>query len=156
MNERDELGSDLVPDYLTSVKAGAFYGWPYSYFGKYVDTRVKPPRPDLVAKALVPDYALGAHVAPLGLAFYEGQLLPPRYAGGAFVGEHGSWNRRPLSGYKVVFVASRAAAPSGLRKTSSAASSTRTAMRAGARWASRWTAARACSSPTTSATSFGA
>ncbi len=113
VNERDELGSDLVPDYLTSVKAGAFYGWPYSYFGKYVDTRVKPPRPDLVAKALVPDYALGAHVAPLGLAFYQGQLLPSRYAGGAFVGEHGSWNRRPLSGYKVVFVRFESGRPVG-------------------------------------------
>jgi glucose/arabinose dehydrogenase len=104
VNERDELGSDLVPDYLTSVKEGGFYGWPYSYFGKHVDTRVEPPRPDLVAKAIVPDYALGAHVAPLGLAFYEGSLLPQRYAGGAFVGNHGSWNRRPRSGYNVVFV----------------------------------------------------
>jgi glucose/arabinose dehydrogenase len=104
VNERDELGSDLVPDYLTSVKEGGFYGWPYSYFGKHVDTRVEPPRPDLVEKAIVPDYALGAHVAPLGLAFYEGALLPQRYAGGAFVGNHGSWNRRPRSGYNVVFV----------------------------------------------------
>jgi len=104
VNERDELGSDLVPDYLTSVKEGGFYGWPYSYFGKHVDIRVEPPRPDLVAKAIVPDYALGAHVAPLGLAFYEGSLLPQRYAGGAFVGNHGSWNRRPRSGYNVVFV----------------------------------------------------
>jgi len=104
VNERDELGSDLVPDYLTSVKEGGFYGWPYSYFGRHVDTRVEPPRPELVDKAIVPDYALGAHVAPLGLAFYEGTQLPRRYAGGAFVGQHGSWNRRPLSGYKVVFV----------------------------------------------------
>ena len=104
VNERDELGSDLVPDYLTSVKEGGFYGWPYSYFGKHVDTRVRPPRPDLVEKAIAPEYALGAHVAPLGLVFYDGTLLPQRYAGGAFVGEHGSWNRRPLSGYKVVFV----------------------------------------------------
>ena len=104
VNERDELGSDLVPDYLTSVKEGGFYGWPYSYFGKHVDTRVEPPRPDLVEKAIVPDYALGAHVAPLGLAFYEGTLLPQRYADGAFVGNHGSWNRRPRSGYNVVFV----------------------------------------------------
>jgi glucose/arabinose dehydrogenase len=104
VNERDELGSDLVPDYLTSIKEGGFYGWPYSYFGKHVDTRVQPSRPDRVEKALVPDYALGAHVAPLGLAFYEGGPLADRYAGGAFVGEHGSWNRRPLSGYKVVFV----------------------------------------------------
>ena len=104
VNERDELGNDLVPDYLTSVKAGAFYGWPYSYYGAHVDERVKPPRGDLVATAISPDYALGSHVAPLGLAFYEGTLLPPRYAGGAFIGEHGSWNRRPRSGYKVVFV----------------------------------------------------
>jgi glucose/arabinose dehydrogenase len=93
-----------VPDYLTSVKEGGFYGWPYSYFGKHVDTRVEPPRPDLVERAIVPDYALGAHVAPLGLAFYEANLLPRRYAGGAFVGNHGSWNRRPRSGYNVVFV----------------------------------------------------
>jgi glucose/arabinose dehydrogenase len=104
VNERDEIGSDLVPDYMTSVRDGAFYGWPYSYFGQHVDARVKPPRPDLVAKAIAPDYALGAHVAALGLVFYEGQLLPRRYSGGAFIGEHGSWNRRPRSGYKVVFV----------------------------------------------------
>ena len=104
VNERDELGSDLVPDYLTSVKDGAFYGWPYSYYGKIVDTRVKPPRPDLVAKALSPDYALGTHVAPLGMAFYEGSLFPSQYAGGAFIGQHGSWNRTPLNGYNVVFV----------------------------------------------------
>ena len=114
VNERDELGSDLVPDYLTSVKEGAFYGWPYSYFGQHVDTRVEPPRPDLVAKAVAPDYALGAHVAPLGLVFYEGTLLPQRYAGGAFVGEHGSWNRRPLSGYKVVFVRFEGGRPVGI------------------------------------------
>lgn len=104
VNERDELGSDLVPDYLTSVQDGGFYGWPYSYFGQHVDPRVQPPRPDLVAKAIVPEYALGSHVAPLGLAFYDGSMLPQRYAGGALVGLHGSWNRRPLSGYKVVFV----------------------------------------------------
>ncbi len=104
VNERDELGSDLVPDYLTSVRDGAFYGWPYSYFGQHVDARVKPPRPDLVAKAIAPDYALGAHVAPLGMVFYEGTLLPQRYAGGAFIGLHGSWNRKPRSGYKLVFV----------------------------------------------------
>lgn len=104
VNERDELGSDLVPDYLTSVKDGGFYGWPYSYFGKHVDARVKPPRPDLVAKAIVPDYALGTHVAPLGLVFYEGTLFPQSYAGGAFVGQHGSWNRSPLNGYNVVFI----------------------------------------------------
>lgn len=104
VNERDELGSDLVPDYMTAVKEGAFYGWPYSYFGQHVDTRVKPPRPDLVAKATVPDYALGTHTASLGLAFYEGTLLPKHYAGGAFVGQHGSWNRKPPSGYRVLFV----------------------------------------------------
>jgi glucose/arabinose dehydrogenase len=113
VNERDELGSDLVPDYLTSVRDGGFYGWPYSYYGQYVDTRVKPPRPDLVARAIVPDYALGAHVAPLGLAFYDGKLLPAHYAGGAFVGLHGSWNRKPLSGYKVVFVPFSNGRPSG-------------------------------------------
>jgi len=104
VNERDELGSDLVPDYLTSVRPGAFYGWPYSYYGQHVDTRVSPPRPDLVAKAIKPDFALGSHVAPLGLAFYDGKLLPARYANGAFIGEHGSWNRDPRSGYMLVFV----------------------------------------------------
>jgi glucose/arabinose dehydrogenase len=112
VNERDELGSDLVPDYLTSVQRGGFYGWPYSYYGKHVDVRVKPPRPDLVEKAIVPDYALGAHVAALGLAFYEGALLP-QFAGGALIGEHGSWNRKPLSGYKLVFVPFRDGMPSG-------------------------------------------
>ena len=104
VNERDELGSDLVPDYMTSVKEGAFYGWPYSYYGQHVDERVKPPRPDLVAKALSPDYALGPHTASLGLVFYDGTLLPQHYANGAFVGQHGSWNRNPPSGYKVIFV----------------------------------------------------
>ncbi|MGH8077251.1 MAG: PQQ-dependent sugar dehydrogenase, partial [Lysobacter sp.] len=113
VNERDELGSDLVPDYLTSVRDGAFYGWPYSYYGHHVDNRVDTPRPDLVAKAIKPDYALGSHVAPLGLAFYEGSLLPSRYAGGAFIGLHGSWNRRPRSGYKVVFVPFAGGRPSG-------------------------------------------
>jgi glucose/arabinose dehydrogenase len=103
VNERDELGSDLVPDYLTSVRDGGFYGWPWSYWGQHVDERVQPPRPDLVAKSLAPDYALGSHVAPLGLAFSDARMPPP-FASGAFVGEHGSWNRRPLSGYKVVFV----------------------------------------------------
>jgi glucose/arabinose dehydrogenase len=117
VNERDELGSDLVPDYLTSVKEGGFYGWPYSYFGKHVDTRVEPPRPDLVEKAIVPDYALGAHVAPLGLAFYQGNLLPQRYAGGAFVGNHGSWNRRPRSGYNVVFIRFENGRPVGRPET---------------------------------------
>ena len=113
VNERDELGSDLVPDYLTSVKDGAFYGWPYSYWGKHVDTRVSPQRPDLVAKALTPDYALGNHVAPLGLAFAQGTLLPQDYRSGAFIGEHGSWNRRPRSGYKVVFVQFSGGQPTG-------------------------------------------
>jgi glucose/arabinose dehydrogenase len=114
VNERDELGSDLVPDYLTSVKDGAFYGWPYSYFGEHVDERVKPQRPDLVVKAVPPDYALGSHVAPLGLTFAEGNALPPRFANGAFVGEHGSWNRRPPAGYQVVFVPFAGGKPSGL------------------------------------------
>jgi glucose/arabinose dehydrogenase len=104
VNERDELGSDLVPDYMTSVRDGGFYGWPYSYYGGHVDERVRPPRPDLVATAIVPDYALGAHTASLGLAFYEADALPAKYRGGAFVGQHGSWNREPRSGYKVIFV----------------------------------------------------
>jgi glucose/arabinose dehydrogenase len=113
VNERDELGSDLVPDYMTSVRRGGFYGWPYSYYGPHVDTRVKPGRPDLVASALVPDYALGPHTASLGLAFYGGGPLGPDYAGGAFVGQHGSWNRKPASGYKVIFVPFAAGRPSG-------------------------------------------
>ena len=113
VNERDEIGSDLVPDYLTSVKDGGFYGWPFSYYGQHVDTRVKAQRPDLVAKATVPDYALGAHTASLGLVFYEANLLPRRYANGAFIGQHGSWNRRPRSGYKVVFVPFADGQPSG-------------------------------------------
>jgi len=105
VNERDEIGSDLVPDYLTSVRDGAFYGWPYSYYGQHVDERVEPQRPDLVAQAVKPDYALGAHVAPLGLAFSKD---------GAFIGQHGSWNRRPPSGYNVVFVPFKDGEPSGL------------------------------------------
>ena len=104
VNERDEIGSDLVPDYLTSVQQDGFYGWPYSYYGQHVDTRVQPQQPELVARAIVPDYALGSHVAALGLAFYQGKLLAAKYTNGAFIGEHGSWNRRPRSGYKVVFV----------------------------------------------------
>jgi glucose/arabinose dehydrogenase len=103
-NERDELGSDLVPDYLTSVRDGAFYGWPYSYYGQHVDERVVPQRPDLVAKAIAPDYAVGAHTASLGLASSVGAALPPAFANGMFIGQHGSWNRRPHSGYKVIFV----------------------------------------------------
>ena len=113
VNERDEIGSDLVPDYMTAVRDGGFYGWPYSYYGQHVDARVKPPRPDLVAKALVPDYALGPHTASLGLVFYEGSLLPAHYAGGVFIGQHGSWNRRPLSGYRVIFVPFSGGHPSG-------------------------------------------
>lgn len=113
VNERDEIGSDLVPDYMTSVKDGGFYGWPYSYFGQNVDARVQPPRPDLVASAIVPDYALGAHTASFGIAFYEKKLLPKKYAGGAFIGLHGSWNRRPHSGYKVIFVPFADGRPSG-------------------------------------------
>ena len=105
VNERDEIGNDLVPDFMTAVQDGAFYGWPYSYFGSHVDERVTPQRPDLVARAVVPDYALGAHTASLGLAFYGGTLLPEHYSGGAFIGQHGSWNRQPRSGYKVIFVA---------------------------------------------------
>jgi glucose/arabinose dehydrogenase len=113
-NERDELGSDLVPDYLTSVSDGAFYGWPYSYYGQHVDERVQPQRPDLVAKALKPDYALGAHVAALGLSTSEGSALPAPFSGsGMFIGEHGSWNRKPPSGYKVVFVPFNGTRPSG-------------------------------------------
>jgi len=104
VNERDEIGSDLVPDYLTSVRDGAFYGWPYSYYGNHVDGRVVPPRADLVASAVAPDYALGPHTASLGLAWSGGTTLPPAYAHGMFVGQHGSWNRKPLSGYKVLFV----------------------------------------------------
>ena len=113
VNERDEIGSDLVPDYMTSVKDGAFYGWPYSYYGQHVDERVKPPRPDLVAKAIAPDYALGPHTASLGLAFYAGKLLPAHYANGAFVGQHGSWNRKPPSGYRVIFVPFAGGEPAG-------------------------------------------
>jgi glucose/arabinose dehydrogenase len=112
VNERDELGSDLVPDYLTSVRDGGFYGWPWSYWGQHVDERVKPPRPDMVAKSLVPDYAVGNHVAPLGLVFSNARMPAP-FASGAFIGEHGSWNRQPLSGYKVTFVPFVDGKPSG-------------------------------------------
>jgi glucose/arabinose dehydrogenase len=104
VNERDELGPNLVPDYMTSIRAGAFYGWPYSYFGHHVDERVRPQRPDLVAKAIPPDYALSSHVAALGLTFYTGNSFPALFRGGAFVGEHGSWNRSSYNGYKVVFI----------------------------------------------------
>ena len=113
VNERDELGPDLVPDYMTSVKDGAFYGWPYSYYGQHVDPRVRPRRPDLVARAIPPDYALSSHVAPLGLVFNTGDALPSHYKGGAFIGEHGSWNRSVLNGYRVVFVPFSGGKPSG-------------------------------------------
>jgi glucose/arabinose dehydrogenase len=112
VNERDEIGSDLVPDYVTSVQDGGFYGWPYSYYGQHVDTRVRPPRPDLVAKALVPDYALGAHTASLGISFAEGSALP-RFSEGLFVAQHGSWNRKPHSGYKVIFIPFAKGKPNG-------------------------------------------
>jgi len=113
INERDELGPNLVPDYMTSVKDGAFYGWPYSYYGQNVDPRVMPQRPDLVEKAVVPDYALSSHVAPLGMVFYTGSNLPAAYQGGAFVGEHGSWNRKSFNGYKVVFIPFAGGRPNG-------------------------------------------
>jgi glucose/arabinose dehydrogenase len=112
-NERDELGGDLVPDYLTSVQPGGFYGWPYSYYGRHLDPRVAPQRPDLVAKARVPDYALGAHGASLGLAFATGARLGPTFAEGAFIGQHGSWNRTPRYGYRVIFVPFRDGHPTG-------------------------------------------
>ncbi len=104
---------DLVPDYMTAVKDGGFYGWPYSYYGAHVDTRIQPPKPELVAKAIVPDYALGPHTASLGLAFNEGSGLPAHYSGGAFIGQHGSWTRSPRSGYKVVFVPFADGRPNG-------------------------------------------
>jgi len=113
VNERDEIGPNLVPDYLTSVRLGAFYGWPYSYFGQHVDVRAQPQRPDLVAKAIPPDYALSSHVAPLGMVFSQASTLPARYRSGVFVGEHGSWDRSPLNGYKVVYVPFQAGHPSG-------------------------------------------
>ena len=112
-NERDEIGSDLVPDYLTSVRDGAFYGWPYSYYGQHVDERVAPARPDLVAKAIAPDYALGPHTASLGLASSKGTSLPAQFASGMFIGQHGSWNRKPHSGYKVIFVPFAQGKPAG-------------------------------------------
>jgi glucose/arabinose dehydrogenase len=112
-NERDEIGPDLVPDYLTSVRDGGFYGWPYSYYGQHLDPRVQPQRPDLVATAIIPDYALSSHVAPLGVAMSKGSDLPAKYRNGAFVGEHGSWDRTPLNGYKVVFVPFSEGRPSG-------------------------------------------
>lgn len=113
VNERDQIGSDLVPDYLTSVQDGAFYGWPYSYYGQHIDERIAPQKPDLVAKAVAPDYALGAHTASLGLASSIGNSLPAQFASGMFIGQHGSWNRKPLSGYKVIFVPFDNGKPSG-------------------------------------------
>ncbi len=114
VNERDELGSDLVPDYITSVRDGGFYGWPYSYYGHHVDDRVEPQNPELVARAIKPDYAVGPHTASLGLASSKhASALPPRFADGMFVGQHGSWNRKPLSGYKVIFVPFSNGQPSG-------------------------------------------
>lgn len=112
-NERDEIGPNLVPDYLTSVRQNGFYGWPYSYYGQHVDIRVRPQRPDLVAKAIPADYSLSSHVAPLGLAFSMGTSLPARYRSGVFIAEHGSWDRNPLNGYKVVFVPFRNGRPAG-------------------------------------------
>lgn len=113
VNERDELGSDLVPDYMTSVRDGGFYGWPYSYYGQHIDYRVEPQRPGLVDRAIVPDYALGSHTASLGLTWSGGRALPPRFVNGMFVGQHGSWNRKPFSGYKVIFVPFAHGKPSG-------------------------------------------
>ena len=113
VNERDELGPDLVPDYITSVKDGGFYGWPYSYYGANVDARVSPQRPELVAKAIKPDYAVGSHTASLGLASSRGSKLAPGFENGMFVGQHGSWNRKPPSGYKVIFVPFANGRPSG-------------------------------------------
>lgn len=113
VNERDEIGSDLVPDYMTSVREGGFYGWPYSYFGQHVDERARPPQPELVARAIAPDYALGPHTASLGLASSAGTTLPALFANGMFIGQHGSWNRRPHSGYKVIFVPFEGGKPAG-------------------------------------------
>jgi glucose/arabinose dehydrogenase len=113
VNERDELGNDLVPDYMTAVEPGGFYGWPYSYYGQHVDERVKPPRPDLVERAISPDYALGSHTASLGLAFYDAEAFPEHYRGGAFIGQHGSWNRSEPVGYKVIFVPFADGRPTG-------------------------------------------
>ncbi|HXS49113.1 MAG TPA: sorbosone dehydrogenase family protein [Sphingomicrobium sp.] len=117
VQERDELGPNLVPDYITAIRPGGFYGWPYSYFGQHVDPRVRPQRPDLVARAIVPDYALGAHVAVLGLAFYTGASFPAAYRGGAFIGEHGSWNRAELNGYRVVYIPFAGGRPAGMPVT---------------------------------------
>ncbi|MGN7441532.1 PQQ-dependent sugar dehydrogenase [Pseudomonas lactis] len=113
VNERDEIGSDLVPDYITSVKDGGFYGWPFSYYGQHVDVRVTPQNLDMVAKAIAPDYAVGPHTASLGLTFAKGSKLPAPFVNGAFIGQHGSWNRKPHSGYKVIFVPFEGGQPKG-------------------------------------------
>jgi glucose/arabinose dehydrogenase len=113
INERDEIGPNLVPDYMTSVRPGAFYGWPYSYYGQHVDQRVRPQRPDLVARAIPADYALSSHVAALGLTFYTGSSFPAMFRGGAFVGEHGSWNRTSYNGYCVAFIRFQGGRPVG-------------------------------------------
>lgn len=114
VNERDAIGGDLVPDYMTSVRDGGFYGWPYSYYGQIVDERVQPQRPDLVAKAIKPDYALGAHTASLGLTFARGNTLGPDYQSGVFIGQHGSWNRRPRHGYRVIYIPFNGETPAGM------------------------------------------
>ena len=134
---------------MTSVKDGGFYGWPYSYFGQHLDPRPEPQRPDLVAKAIVPDYALGAHTASLGLAFYEGKLLSERFAGGAFIAQHGSWNRRPLSGFKVIFVPFEGGQPPACPRTFSPVSSMPVAMHLGALPEWQLTGPAPCSLPTT-------
>jgi glucose/arabinose dehydrogenase len=114
VNERDEIGSDLVPDYMTSVKDGGFYGWPYSYYGQHVDVRMQPQRPDLVKSATAPDYALGSHTASLGLTFSTGAKLGDAFSQGVFIGQHGSWNRDPRAGYRVIFVAFKDGKPDGM------------------------------------------
>jgi glucose/arabinose dehydrogenase len=116
VNERDDLSGDLVPDYMTAVKDGGFYGWPFSYCGQHPDDRVKEKRPDLTAKAIVPDYALGSHTASLGLTFADGAQLGPAFVSGAFIGQHGSWNRKPFNGYRVVFVPFRDGKPAGMAR----------------------------------------
>ena len=153
VNERDEMGPNLVPDYLTSVREGGFYGWPYSYWGKNVDTRVKPGDPQKVASAIQPDYSLGAHVAALGVGL-SGPAMGPGFTDGAFVGMHGSWNRENPVGYKVVFVPFRNGRPAS-PSTSSPASWATTARPGAARWVSPWIRAGRSSSPTTSRTPSG-
>jgi glucose/arabinose dehydrogenase len=155
VNERDEIGPDVPPDYLTSVIDGGFYGWPYSYWGQHVDTRVSPPRPDLVSKAIAPDYGLGPHTASLGLTFYRAGAFPPPYRGGAFVGQHGSWNRQPLNGYRVVSSPSPTAGRKCRPRSSSPASSTQPTRSRAGRSASWWTREARCWWPMTWAASCG-